>query len=224
MKKELSFEMFDRISTKYDRINRILSGGIDLYWRQQLIKQIPLWPVKMVDLATGTGDQLFAAAKKRILTEAVGLDLSKNMLSIASQKADAKNIPASFGVADAQNLPLKSDTFDITSISFGIRNVADPVKCLSEMHRVLHKGGKALILEFSLPKIKGPYLFYLRHILPKIGKWLSRDEEAYRYLNETIEAFPYGEDFINLMKQAGFKTSRAIPLTFGIATLYVGVK
>ena len=216
--------MFDRIAKRYDFINRVLSCGIDIYWRRFLIKEIPDWQIKLLDIACGTGDQLLAILKKRKnITLAKGLDLSTGMLEIAKKKGS----PDYFLVGDAKALPFGDESFDAASISFGIRNIDEPLIALKEMHRILSAKGKALVLEFSLPKnllARSVYLFYLRHILPFVGNFLSKDKEAYSYLSKTIESFPYGSDFVDLMKEAGFTQATSKPLSFGIATLYVGVK
>ena len=128
---------------------------------------------------------------------------------------------------DACNLPLEDESFDAITISFGIRNVPDVPKALREMHRVLRAGGKAMILEFSIPKnpiVRFGHLFYLRHVLPTVGGLISGDKAAYRYLNTSIEAFPYGQDFANLMTEAGFTQANVHPVTLGIANIYEGVK
>ena len=230
--KATSYLIFDRISKSYDRINRLLSFGIDIYWRFKLLKYVPKKKkhLKLVDLATGTGDQLFSLLKyRKNISHAIGLDLSKNMLDVARKKAAKKEVceRSVFEHGDAQDIPLNPNCADLVTMSFGIRNVPDTVKCIQEMHRILEVGGKTLILEFSLPvikPIKTLYLFYLRNILPPIGNLLSKDSTAYTYLNQTIETYPYGEDFLNMMRDAGFEKVEAQPLTFGIATLYIGEK
>ena len=216
--------MFDRIAKRYDFINRVLSCGIDIYWRRFLIKEIPSGEIRLLDIACGTGDQLFSILQKRKnIALAKGIDLSTGMLEVAKKKGAAD----SFLVGDAKALPFEEKSFDAATISFGIRNIDEPLVALKEMHRILSPKGRALILEFSLPSsrlIAPLYLFYLRHILPFIGNFLSKDKEAYSYLSKTIESFPYGIDFVNLMKEAGFTQATSKPLSFGIATLYVGVK
>lgn len=229
IEKKDSWGMFNHIAKRYDWINRFLSCGIDLYWRSCLLKHIPKTEevTNLLDIASGTGDQLFTILKNRPYVLGVGIDLSEKMLDIAKAKGAKKKALASFLLADAKALPASNASIDITTISFGIRNIDDPLVSLEEMHRVLKKGGKALILEFSLPKarfIRAPYLFYLRHILPKLGQMLSKEKGAYAYLSQTIQTFPHGKAFISLMQKAGFEHSTFHPLTFGIATLYVGVK
>ena len=217
--------VFDAIAVTYDKINMILSFGIDRLWRKKVVSAIPKTAKDLLDLATGTGDQLFAVANARNLTSAIGVDLSCGMLEVARKKQKQNFIQ--FVEGDAQNVPLENGSVDTVTMSFGIRNVPDPEKCLREMHRALRPGGRACILEFSLPKnrlIKALHLFYLRKLLPKIGRLLSKHTTAYTYLNETIETFPYGKAFTDLMHISGFENATATPLTFGVATLYVATK
>jgi len=212
--------LFDRIAATYDTVNRILSLGIDGLWRRRVVRSLPSG--KVLDLATGTGALALAMARKEGV-EVTGLDLSEGMLEVARRRT--ANVPITLIHGDAQDLPVEDQAFDATTIAFGIRNVPDVPRALTEMHRVLRPGGRALILEFSLPSnpvVRAVHCFYLRHVLPRVGGWVSGDREAYRYLNTTIEAFPYGEDFLSLVRDAGFTECSATPLTFGIATLYEG--
>lgn len=228
--KSRSFEIFDRISNHYDAVNRILSGGIDIWWRAQVKKMLPeKGQLRVIDFATGTADQLLSLLKSGHIKAALGLDLSKEMLTVGRKKiakTPHKHI-TKLEERDAQDTGLCDECADLVTMSFGIRNVPDPEKCLREMHRLLIKGGRAVVLEFSLPPLKilrAPYLFYLRHILPRIGALLSKDASAYTYLNQTIETFPHGEAFSKWMLEAGFTRVKRRPLTFGIATLYCGEK
>ena len=219
--------MFDLISPTYDRVNRILSLGMDQGWRKKLIHHLPRRPkLQILDLATGTGDQLIAFIKSGVpFQSAVGIDLATEMLQIAEKKIQ-KHPHVHFLRADAENIPFPDEDFDAASFSFGIRNVTDPLRSLKEIHRILKHEGKCLILEFSLPPqpFRFFYLFYLRKILPRIGGLLSRKPEAYRYLNETIETFPSGRAFCDLLEKAKFKNVQAYPMSFGAVTLYVGEK
>jgi len=224
------WKMFDRISPTYDKINRVVSLGRDQAWRRALVKHLPQkQALKLLDVATGTGDQLVALfeASKQI-ERAVGVDLSSDMLQIAEKKLAKKAYREQvvFQCADAEKLPFPSQTFDVTSLSFGIRNVPSPETALRELHRVLKPKGRALILEFSLPPypIRPVYLFYLRHLMPWIGGFFSKDREAYRYLNETIETFPHGKEFALLLKGAGFSRIEIHPMALGAVSLYVGTK
>lgn len=225
------WRMFNHISPTYDRANRILSLGIDQYWRRKVSKFMPKKEnIRLLDCATGTGDQLFSLMKRsRNVSQAVGVDMASEMLRIGKQKLKRKSYARKVTLKQAcvTSLPFVDDSFDCATISFGIRNVVDVPSCLKEIHRVLNPGGRILVLEFSLPtnrKLKAAHLFYLRRFIPKIGGWISKDKEAYSYLNQTIETFPHGESFCHLLSDAGFKKVKAHPLTFGIVTLYEGDK
>ena len=226
----MTVELFDNIASVYDGINRILSLGIDMRWRKQLLQHVPKFPDQILcDLATGTADQLITLAKSPFITKCYGFDLSTNMLLLGQKKLAKKGLRKKtlLQVGNALSIPVANGFCDLATISFGIRNVSEPGKCLTEMYRILKPQGTALILEFSLPSsplIKGPYLLYLRHILPRIGGLLSKQKEAYQYLNRTIESFPSGASFLELMHSANFSECRHIPLSFGIASLYIGKK
>lgn len=219
------WKMFDRISGAYDRTNRVLSLGMDQRWRSQAARSLPNRPnLKILDLATGTGDQILALLKSRASIQSVtGIDLSNEMLEIAKKKLKGQ---AAFLRADAEKLPFQDASFDAATFSFGIRNVVDPLRSLKEIFRVLKPSGRCLILEFSLPPkpIRGFYLFYLRHILPRLGGLLTRHRAAYSYLNQTIEHFPSGRAFSALMEKAGFDHLERVPMSLGGVTLYIGEK
>ncbi|MDE3046502.1 MAG: bifunctional demethylmenaquinone methyltransferase/2-methoxy-6-polyprenyl-1,4-benzoquinol methylase UbiE [Verrucomicrobiota bacterium] len=223
-KKSESWKMFNEISSTYDRVNRILSLGQDVRWRKKVAMHLPLQPhLQVLDLATGTGDQLGAITRAGLsIRKMVGLDLSKEMLAIAHKKWPQ----IEFLHGDAMHIPFEPSSFDAITFSFGIRNVETPLQSLKEMHRVLKSDGRALILEFSTPShwIRPFFLFYLRKILPRLGALLSGHKEAYRYLNRTIESFPSGDAFLALMKEAGFTKTYRVPMNFGGVTLYVGEK
>jgi demethylmenaquinone methyltransferase / 2-methoxy-6-polyprenyl-1,4-benzoquinol methylase len=222
-------QLFNEISPTYDLVNRILSLGIDHYWRRKISSLIPKKDsIHFLDLATGTGDQLFSILKRKPNATAVGIDLAEEMLEIAKIKAKKHSFEkkATFQVASATELPFKENTFDYLTMSFGIRNIPCIKTCFKEMHRVLKPGGTLFILEFSLPKntlIRSSYLLYLRHILPKIGRLISKHPKAYTYLNQTIETFPHGKLFCDLLNEEGFHTTFQ-PFTFGIVNLYSAVK
>ncbi len=225
------WKMFDRIAPRYDALNRILSLRSDVAWRKRLAALLPPGDrLRMLDLATGTGDQifqLFGAAPN--VREAVGLDLSEGMLDVGRKKAKARGLEhrVQLLVGDAMTIPFPDHSFDLVTMSFGIRNVLDVLRTLKEINRVLKPGGRALILEFSTPQsrcFRRLYFFYLRHVLPKIGGWISGDPGAYRYLNVTIEGFPSGDAFCRIMSEAGFLRVAHYPLSFGIAAIYEGDK
>ncbi|MBM3201041.1 MAG: bifunctional demethylmenaquinone methyltransferase/2-methoxy-6-polyprenyl-1,4-benzoquinol methylase UbiE [Chlamydiae bacterium] len=220
--KETVGEMFNKIAPNYDVLNRIFSFGIDLYWRKKMAKMMTP-PSEYLDIACGTGDQILAVYKRHhpTLAKIVGVDIAENMLGFAKTKVPKEVILMH---ENALNLPFSSSSFDAITISFGIRNLPDLSIALQEMKRVLKPGGKLYILEFSLPKntlIRAFHLFYLRHVIPVLGRWLSKDQKAYRYLNETIEEFPYGKALCDLLKEEGFVLPHYVPLTFGIANVYI---
>lgn len=219
------WKLFDAISPTYDKVNRILSFGLDRRWRDKIVKYLPPKAnLKVLDLATGTGDQALAILNSKASVQSLtGIDLSLEMLAIAKDKLREK---AQLFKADAEKLPFQKGSFDAASFSFGIRNVNDPLASLKEIFRVLKPKGRCLILEFSLPPqpIRPFFLFYLRQILPRLGGLLSKNKEAYRYLNQTIESFPCGKEFCLLMKEAGFSRIRIVPMALGGVSLYIGEK
>lgn len=222
--------MFDRIAHRYDLLNRMLSGGRDIVWRKKLATLLPPGDsLEVLDLASGTADVLLAINKTGRIKNGIGLDMSHNMLTIGRDKISARGLQSALSLvrADAGVIPFSENSFDCATMSFGIRNVSDVSTTLREIFRVVRPNGCALILEFSLPSnriLRSLYLFYFRHILPRLGGLISGDSDAYHYLNETVETFPYGEAFCQLMTQSGFEKVTAHPVTFGIATIYRGWK
>lgn len=221
--------MFASVAHKYDRANSVLSMGIHHLWRAKLVKLANFnIGQKVLDCATGTGD-LAIAFKKAVGAqgEVIGTDFCEEMLSYAPQKAQAQGLEIQFEIADAMNLPFADSAFDGASISFGIRNVEDPKKAISEMARVVKSGGKVLVLEFgqvNIPIIGPLYNFYSQQILPKIGGWVTGDEHAYQYLQKSSAQFPCRDSFVQLMKEAApFKSVKYYSLSLGIAYIYIGV-
>ncbi|MES2746493.1 MAG: bifunctional demethylmenaquinone methyltransferase/2-methoxy-6-polyprenyl-1,4-benzoquinol methylase UbiE [Bdellovibrionota bacterium] len=225
-----SYKIFDSIAGRYDLINTVLSGGLHRIWRKELRRKLPAKRSQIVlDLATGTADVAIELVKDPRVTKVVGVDLSEGMIAIGRQKIKRLNLDSQIQlqVGDAQKLSYTEGQFDAATMSFGIRNVPDVDACLREIYRVLKPGGRALVLEFALPKspvMRKLHLFYLRHVLPIIGRMMSGHGTAYTYLNQTIEDFPYGENFTTLMSQAGFDNASHKVLTFGIVNLYSGDK
>ncbi|MCX7835900.1 MAG: bifunctional demethylmenaquinone methyltransferase/2-methoxy-6-polyprenyl-1,4-benzoquinol methylase UbiE [bacterium] len=219
-------QMFNRISRRYDLANRILSFGIDQCWRRKAISKLGnLQNKSMLDVATGTGDMIWIALKKYPQLQPVGLDYAPQMLQLAKQKDTQNRVHWILGSAD--DLPLQDNSMDVITISFGIRNVANYQRALQEFYRVLKPNGMLAILEFSMPTNplwKKIYRFYLFNLLPWIGGIVSGDKKAYHYLPKSVEAFPYGERLVNLMKEASFQEVQQHPLTGGIATLYTAKK
>lgn len=228
--RENVWQMFDRISGRYDLLNHLLSAGQDIRWRRRIRKFLPPGNnLRLLDIATGTGDQLFSLLKDTRIEQGTGIDLAEEMLKIGQRKAIKKELTdrVEFSRGDACDLQFPANKFDVATISFGIRNVTDLNKALAEMYRVLKHNGRLIILEFSLPEsrfLQQLYLFYFRKVLPAIGTIISGDSYAYRYLNETVETFPFGSDFCNLLVQAGFGNVRFVQLTFGVATIYIADK
>ncbi|GMU05335.1 bifunctional demethylmenaquinone methyltransferase/2-methoxy-6-polyprenyl-1,4-benzoquinol methylase UbiE [Corallococcus caeni] len=220
-------QMFSSIATRYDVTNEVLSLGIHRLWRRSAVK---LSGAKegshVLDCATGTGDLALAFKRKVGPTgRVVGTDFCPEMLESAPAKAAKAGMEVEFQVQDAMALTLPDNSFDVASISFGIRNVDDPVKCLQEMARVVRPGGRVVVLEFGQPT--GPYgalfRFYSKTVMPAIGGLLTGNRAAYQYLPRTAAAFPAGERFLALMDQAGAYSERAAhPLLFGTAYVYVG--
>lgn len=233
MKDNLSKEnihlIFNQIASTYDKINTILSLGIDRYWRKALCRQIPKEaPLNILDLATGTGDQAFEILRQRPLTCITGVDKAQKMLAIAKEKYEKNSCgPIHFVEADAACLPFDTETFDFITLSFGIRNFSHLETSIKEMLRVIKKGGTLLILEFGFPSnrwMRFFYFFYLRKLLPKIGSFLSSHKQAYTYLNKSIEDFPCGDTLCKVLQTQGFDKVSYTPLTFGIVNLYIGRK
>ncbi len=219
--------MFADIADDYDRINSILSFGVHHAWRSETVRLSEAKEGdKVLDCATGTGD-LAIEFKGKVGKNGyvLGTDFCKEMIEYAPEKAEAENLEVDFEVADAMNLPYEDNKFDISSIAFGIRNVDEPVTALKEMARVVHSGGKVVVLEFGQPKglMKLPYELYSQYIMPTVGGWISGNREAYTYLPKTSARFPAGDDFIDLMTEADVFSERNYKkLTGGIAYIYVG--
>jgi demethylmenaquinone methyltransferase/2-methoxy-6-polyprenyl-1,4-benzoquinol methylase len=229
-KKKQVEHMFDTISTNYDGLNRIISLGTDTKWRKRVIKKvIAKNPDSILDIATGTGDLAIQFAIKTKASKVVGLDLSEGMLEVAKKKAEKTPITTKldFIKGDSENLPFNDNTFDVISVSFGIRNFENLEKGLSEIYRVLKPSGLFIILETSVPEkfpFKQGYYFYSKAILPLIGKLFSKDKVAYTYLSESASVFPYGEKLNNILQKIGFIDGDYTPQTFGVATIYTATK
>ena len=221
---------FDRISPKYDALNHLLSLNIDKVWRRKVAKAVAKSaPKTILDLATGTADLAITMAKHNPQAHIIGLDISEKMLEIGKSKIKKQNlenqIELRFG--DAANLPFEDDTFDVVTVAFGVRNFEDLGRGLSEIHRVLKPNGEVVILEFSMPEkfpIKQLYRLYFKHILPWMGRIVSKDEKAYSYLPESVEQFPKPTEFQQILDQYGLKNCLVKQLSFGIAMVYLAEK
>lgn len=222
--------MFNNIAPYYDKICHILSFNIDRLWRKRLVKLVAeTKPTYIVDIATGTGNVAISMAKNIPNTQIVGIDLSKEMLKVAQQKIARLGIKPNIRLLceDAENLSLPSNSFDVVTISFGIRNLENIDKGLSECCRILREGGSLFVMEFSTPKHKVfniLYRFYSKYILPVIGRAISKDNKAYSYLPESIVEFYQEDEFIGLLQNKGFENCSSISLSNGIAHIYIGVK
>jgi demethylmenaquinone methyltransferase/2-methoxy-6-polyprenyl-1,4-benzoquinol methylase len=224
-------QMFDRIAPAYDILNHLLSLGRDFSWRRRLSDAVVKdKKLRVLDLATGTGDVLISLLKRNSnITEAVGLDISENMLALCRRKIARRKLTNRIKLVCADILAndLSNESFDIVTMGFGIRNTPDAFATLTEIHRLLKRSGTTLILEFSMPAnriLRGCYLFYLRFFVPRLGRLLSGDNNAYRYLDTSIENFHRPDDFRHLMQKVGFSNVNVTPLTFGVACLYQGTK
>lgn len=230
-RKNETWPIFEKIAHRYDLINRVLSLGIDRSWRKKVSRLIENdQDITLLDIATGTGDLLLTILNNHDnISRSVGLDMSPSMLKLAEEKTFKKKFykKTSFRIGDATQLLFSAEEWDYVTIAFGIRNTYSPLKSLQEMYRVLKPEGKVIILEFSIPEnffIKVIYLFYFRYLLPLIGGILSGKLKAYQYLNKSVEEFPHGIEFLNLMRKANFTECIQYPLTFGIATIYIAKK
>ncbi len=228
-KKEQVREMFNNISEDYDGLNRVISFGIDVKWRKRVVKLLQQKnPKNILDIATGTGD-LAIAMTQTGAEKIIGLDLAPQMLEVGKSKVMDKSLQdvIEMVVGDSENLPFQASTFDAITVAFGVRNFENLEKGLSEIFRVLKKGGHLVILETSVPTktpFKQGYRLYTKFILPTIGKIFSKDRSAYAYLSESASVFPHGQEFNNILDKIGFIGIENKPQTFGVASIYVATK
>lgn len=225
-------KMFGEIAPRYDLLNHLLSMNVDRYWRWRTVKLAPpQGEAPILDVCTGTGDLAFAYYKRtQGKVPIVASDFCREMLDVGEEKKKKFGCgeQVTFVEADSQHLPFDDDHFQLVTVAFGLRNVADTDQGLREMTRVCLPGGRVAILEFSMPRwqpFKAIYGFYFRNVLPRVGQLLARNRQgAYAYLPESVGQFPSGEELAQRMRNAGLTELRFHPLTFGIATLYVGEK
>jgi demethylmenaquinone methyltransferase/2-methoxy-6-polyprenyl-1,4-benzoquinol methylase len=231
-KKKQVERMFDSIAPKYDFLNHFFSMGIDVLWRKKcirILKRETRTPRTILDMATGTGDFAIEAVRMGLTSHMTAMDLSQGMLDVGIKKVAAKGLTDRITLiqGDSENLPFKDEAFDAYTVAFGVRNFEDLDRGLSEMYRVLTPGSLTVILEFSNPKsfpIKQLFGFYFKHVMPVLGRLISKDPAAYTYLPESVKAFPEGTEFLERLKTARFIDLRAISLTGGIASIYLGRK
>jgi demethylmenaquinone methyltransferase/2-methoxy-6-polyprenyl-1,4-benzoquinol methylase len=228
-KKEQVAQMFDNISKNYDGLNRIISFGTDIKWRNKVLKLVEeVKPIKVLDIATGTGD-LAILMTKTSAQQIIGLDISAGMLEVGKKKIAHKNLSEKIEMVlgDSENMPYQDNTFEAITVAFGIRNFENLEKGLKEILRVLKPAGRLVILETSVPEkfpFKQGYAIHTHLILPLVGRLFSTDKIAYAYLSESANAFPYGERLNNKLREIGFIDVVAMPQTFGVATIYSASK
>lgn len=228
-KKEQVTQMFDAISGNYDGLNRVISFGIDIKWRKKVLQLVAAKnPKNILDIATGTGDLALLMAQTSA-EKIVGLDLSPGMLEIGKTKIATQKLSDKIEmvIGDSENLPFDDNSFDAITVAFGIRNFETLEKGLLEIKRVLKPNGIFVVLETSNPTkfpFKQGYFFHTKYILPIIGKLFSKDNVAYDYLSESAAIFPFGEALNNIFRKIGFIDVKAMPQTFGVATIYTATK
>jgi demethylmenaquinone methyltransferase / 2-methoxy-6-polyprenyl-1,4-benzoquinol methylase len=229
-KKEQVAEMFNDIAGKYDFLNRFLSAGIDISWRKKALQQLrALQPTKILDVATGTADVAIMAKKQYPAANIIGIDISDGMLALGRNKIAKLNLQNSITLfnGDSETINYPNQTFNAVTVAFGVRNFENLEKGLSEIYRVLTPGGKLVVLEFSKPKMPGVktlYNFYMKLITPTVGKIVSKNKTAYAYLDESIQKFPEGNDFIAILAKIGYQQTYLKRLSLGICTIYCGTK
>jgi len=229
-KKQQVSKMFDNIAPYYDFLNRLLSLGIDRNWRKRMIAELrPDSPQYVLDVATGTADVALEINRQLQPKKVIGVDIAREMLDIGRKKIAKQDLEEQIELrdGDSENLPFEDDTFDAVTVAFGVRNYENLQNGLQEMRRVLKPGGRLIVLEFSQPTLfpfKQLFHFYFKNILPTIGKITSKDPKAYRYLYESVQAFPDGKDFLAELEKAGLQAEKHIPLTLGISSIYTSKK
>jgi demethylmenaquinone methyltransferase/2-methoxy-6-polyprenyl-1,4-benzoquinol methylase len=221
-------EMFSRITPRYDFLNRFLSLRRDVAWRRSTVKRMRFFSTySFLDVATGTADLAIAAALMHLDITVTGVDFVPEMLALGREKIRGTGLPDRVELieGDAMHLPFENDTFDVAAIAFGIRNIPDRVRALSEMARVVAPGGQVMVLELTPPQSglsRGLYGLYLRRLLPRIGRFFSGNRRAYCYLAESIMDFPTPDEFTEIMRSAGLQRVEKVPLTLGVAHLHIG--
>lgn len=229
-KKRQVAQMFDSIAFKYDFINRFLSFGIDIGWRKKAIGKLKqLAPQQVLDVATGTADVAIMTYKMLKPQQITGIDISQGMLQLGREKIETQGLQQQINLllGDSEHIPFPDNSFDAITVAFGVRNFENLDKGLSEMYRVLKPGGRLVVLEFSRPKqpvFKALCNFYMNVLTPGIGRIFSKNKQAYKYLTESVQAFPEREEFTGIMQQAGYKNTQFKPLTMGICCIYCGDK
>jgi demethylmenaquinone methyltransferase/2-methoxy-6-polyprenyl-1,4-benzoquinol methylase len=223
-------QMFDKIAPFYDYLNRLLSLGIDVIWRKKAINTLKEYkPQHILDIATGTADLAIEAAKTLNPKSIIGMDISSEMIRVGNKKLRKRNLDPiiKLEIGDSENLRYQDEAFDAITAAFGVRNFGNLEVGLKEMHRVLKKEGRLVILEFSKPKafpLKQIFNIYFKNVLPVIGRIKSKDPKAYKYLYESVQVFPDYENFTKILEKVGFNSAEFRPLSFGICTIYLASK
>ena len=223
-------DIFASVTDKYDFLNRFLSGRRDVAWRKRAVSEMKFFNTnRFLDVATGTGDLALDCANTYQDVQVTGVDFVEEMVNNGLKKVDTQNLEHRVELkwGDATNIDYIDDTFDVTAIAFGIRNIPNKEKALSEMKRIIVPNGQIMVLELTTPEPgfwRSTYSFYLNGVLPKLAKWFTKNPAAYEYLADSIMNFTTRGEFLDLMESIGLKNCRAIPLTFGVCTLYIGQK
>jgi demethylmenaquinone methyltransferase / 2-methoxy-6-polyprenyl-1,4-benzoquinol methylase len=229
-KKKQVEKMFDKIAFRYDFLNHFLSAGIDVGWRKKAIKQLrSLDPKSILDVATGTGDMAILSYRLLNAEKIIGIDISDGMLEIGKKKIEKLGLQQRIELlkGDSETIIFNSNSFDAVTVAFGVRNFQNLELGLSEIKRVLKPGGKLIVLECTKPKlpvIKNFYNLYLNVIAPWIGRVISKNKNAYQYLNESVQKFPEGKDFVQILNKLGYKNASCKTLSLGISSIYSGEK
>jgi demethylmenaquinone methyltransferase/2-methoxy-6-polyprenyl-1,4-benzoquinol methylase len=229
-KKEQVALMFDQIAPKYDFLNRFLSAGIDISWRKKALNLLKKKnPETILDVATGTADLAIMASKILAPKKIVGIDISEGMLSFGRQKIASQGLSSIIELqsGDSEAIHFPDESFDAVTVSFGVRNFQNLEKGIAEIFRVLKKNGTLVVLEFSKPKlplVKQLYTLYMNVVTPGMGGIFSKNRKAYDYLNKSVDKFPEGKDFENVLKSVNFSNTSTTPLTLGICTIYTAQK
>jgi len=229
-KKEQVADMFDSIAFRYDFLNRFLSVGIDVRWRKKAIAQLKaIAPKQILDVATGTADVAIMAARILHPEKIIGIDISDGMLNFGRQKIENLGLQNIIELlnGDSEAIKFNDNSFDAVTVAFGVRNFQNLEKGLSEIRRVIKPGGKLVVLEFSKPKtflIKPLYNVYMNFVAPGVGKFFSKNRNAYKYLDQSIKKFPEGKNFTTILNELGYTNTYCKPLSFGICSIYCGEK